>query len=66
MRVDDESGATGWAYLRFRELAYTDAELEAIGLRLRDLEGRDMERIRPYGTATSRTLPRAALAVSGA
>lgn len=31
VRVDDRSGCAGWAYIRFRELVYTDAELAEIG-----------------------------------
>ena len=37
VRVDDRSGDAGWAYLRFRELLYTDAELEAIAAELERL-----------------------------
>jgi len=34
VRVDDRSGDAGWAYLRFRELVYPDAELDAIAAEL--------------------------------
>ncbi|WP_411277356.1 DUF72 domain-containing protein [Gaiella sp.] len=34
VRVDDRSGAAGWAYLRFRELVYPDIELGAIATEL--------------------------------
>ena len=37
VRVDDRSGHAGWAYLRFRELRYDDAELEQIATRLRSV-----------------------------
>ena len=37
VRVDDRSGDAGWAYLRFRELLYTDAELEAVAAELEGL-----------------------------
>lgn len=43
VRVDDESGAAGWAYLRFRELTYTEAELVEISARLAALEARGIE-----------------------
>jgi uncharacterized protein YecE (DUF72 family) len=43
VRVGDEGGAAGWAYLRFRELAYAVAELDGIATRLRDLTGRGIE-----------------------
>ena len=42
VRVDDRSGEAGWAYLRFRELVYLDAELEAIAA--------DLERLASDGT----------------
>ncbi|MFN8223349.1 MAG: DUF72 domain-containing protein [Gaiellales bacterium] len=42
-RVDDESGRAGWAYLRFRELRYTDPELAAIRARLDLLDARGIE-----------------------
>ena len=34
VRVDDDSGQAGWAYLRYRELSYTDEELDEIAVRL--------------------------------
>ena len=37
VRVDDRSGRAGWAYLRFRELVYSDPELEAIAAELDSL-----------------------------
>lgn len=37
VRVGDRTGAAGWAYLRYRELRYSDAELEAIAADLRAL-----------------------------
>ena len=37
VRVDDRSGHTGWAYLRFRELAYDNAELGRIAAELEAL-----------------------------
>jgi uncharacterized protein YecE (DUF72 family) len=43
VRVGDEGAAAGWAYLRFRELAYGDAELDAIAARLAALARRGLE-----------------------
>lgn len=63
VRVDDESGAAGWAYLRFRELLYTDAELEKISSRLRDLEARDVETFAYFRHGDEPTAPHAALTV---
>jgi uncharacterized protein YecE (DUF72 family) len=37
VRVDDRGGDAGWVYLRFRELLYTDAELEAMAAELAGL-----------------------------
>lgn len=37
VRVGDTTGRAGWAYLRFRELHYTDDELERIAADLRPL-----------------------------
>ncbi len=37
VRVDDRAGHAGWAYLRFRELLYDDAELMRIAGELREL-----------------------------
>ena len=43
VRVDDRSGRGGWAYLRYRELQYGDAELSRIAIELADLEARGIE-----------------------
>ncbi len=43
VRVGDERGSAGWAYLRFRELAYTKTELDAIAARVRGLTERGVE-----------------------
>lgn len=43
VRVGDERGGAGWAYLRFRELAYGDRELDAIGAHVGGLVGRGVE-----------------------
>ena len=38
-RVDDRSGGAGWAYLRYRELSYSDAELTRSRAELLVLDG---------------------------
>jgi uncharacterized protein YecE (DUF72 family) len=43
VRVDDERGLAGWAYLRFRELTYTETELAAISGRLGALRADGVE-----------------------
>jgi uncharacterized protein YecE (DUF72 family) len=63
VRVDDESGAASWAYLRFRELAYTEVELEAIAVRLRGLEARDIETFAFFRHGDEPDAPRSAIAV---
>jgi uncharacterized protein YecE (DUF72 family) len=66
VRVDDESGAAGWAYLRFRELQHTAAELAAISSRLRGLEGRDIETFAYFRHSAEPTAPQEARAVDRA
>ncbi len=63
VRVDDRSGDAGWAYLRFRELRYTDAELEAMAAELEALarSGTDVLAYFRHGDAPD--APRAALRV---
>ena len=63
VRVDDRSGDAGWAYLRFRELRYTDAELEAMAAELEGLarSGTDVLAYFRHGDAPD--APRAALRV---
>jgi uncharacterized protein YecE (DUF72 family) len=43
VRVDATNADAGWAYLRFRELAYDDRSLEAIAARIRVVGGRCTE-----------------------
>ena len=43
VRVGDERGGPGWAYLRFRELTYSDRELDEIAARVADLTARGVE-----------------------
>jgi uncharacterized protein YecE (DUF72 family) len=43
VRVDDGSGAAGWAYLRYRELLYTETELDAIAAELSGLVASGVE-----------------------
>lgn len=43
VRVGDQGGDAGWAYLRCRELAYDEAELGAIAARVGSLVGRGVE-----------------------
>ena len=63
VRVDDRSGAAGWAYLRFRELVYGDAELETIAASLEAIasSGTDVLAFFRHGDAPD--APRAALQV---
>ena len=42
VRVDDRSGDAGWAYLRYRELVYSETELETIAA--------DLDRLASTGT----------------
>ena len=64
VRVDDESGAAGWAYLRFRELSYTDAELTAIRAQLAALRARDLETFAYFRHGDAPDAPRYALRTS--
>ena len=43
VRVGDTTGRAGWAYLRYRELRYADAELETIAAELGSLAGAGTE-----------------------
>ena len=66
VRVDDESGTAGWAYLRFRELRYDAVELAALTGRLRALVGRDTETFAFFRHGDEPDAPRHALALLGA
>jgi hypothetical protein len=43
VRVGDESGGAGWAYLRFRELEYADRELDGVAARVAGLTAQGVE-----------------------
>lgn len=64
VRVDDESGAAGWAYLRFRELAYGEHELDELARRLETLAARGVEAYGYFRHGDEPDAPRAALAVA--
>lgn len=63
VRVDDRSGHAGWVYLRFRELAYNDAELGTIAAALDSLatDGTDVLAYFRHGEVPD--APRAAMQV---
>lgn len=63
VRVDDESGLAGWAYLRFRELDYDDAERDEIAARLRALRERGVETLAYFRHGDEPSAPAAAAAV---
>jgi uncharacterized protein YecE (DUF72 family) len=63
VRVDDERGLAGWAYLRFRELVYDDRGLDAIGGRLQALAVRGVETLAYFRHGDEPDAPHAALAV---
>ncbi len=54
----------GWAYLRFRELAYDDQELDAIAGRLRALAARGVETFAYFRHGDEPHAPHAALTVN--
>lgn len=63
VRVDDTTGAAGWAYLRFRELAYDDTELASIAETLSDLSSRGVEALAFFRHGDAPTAPAAARTV---
>lgn len=63
VRVGDASGRAGWAYLRFRELVHTDAELAAIVGSLRALGDRGIETFAFFRHGDEPDAPREALRV---
>ena len=63
VRVDDRSGDAGWAYLRFRELLYTDAALGAIAAELEGLAQSGTEVLAYFRHGDAPNAPRAALRV---
>jgi uncharacterized protein YecE (DUF72 family) len=65
VRVDDRSGRAGWAYVRYRELAYDEAELERIAEELGALAARGIESYAYFRHGDEPDAPRAALGVRG-
>jgi uncharacterized protein YecE (DUF72 family) len=63
VRVDDRGGRAGWAYLRFRELVYADAELEAIAAELDALAKGSTDVLAFFRHGDAPDAPRAALQV---
>lgn len=60
VRIDDRSGDAGWAYLRFRELAYPDAELRAITAELEGLARNGTDVLAYFRHGDAPDAPRAA------
>jgi uncharacterized protein YecE (DUF72 family) len=65
VRVDDRSGPAGWAYLRYRELLYTDAELHGFATELTELHQRGIETFAFFRHGDEPHAPAAALRVIG-
>ena len=65
VRVGDVSGAAGWAYLRHRELLYSEDELDAITRELSELAGRGIETFAYFRHGDDPDAPAAALRVTG-
>jgi uncharacterized protein YecE (DUF72 family) len=63
VRVDDRSGDAGWAYLRYRELAYSETELEAIASDLDRLASTGTDVLAYFRHGDAPDAPRAALKV---
>lgn len=63
VRVGDASGRAGWAYLRLRELAYADAELDLLAAEIRALCDRGVETFAFFRHGDEPDAPRAALAI---
>jgi uncharacterized protein YecE (DUF72 family) len=64
VRVGDEGGLAGWAYLRFRELTYDEVELAAIVARVHDLTARGIETFAFFRHGDQPDAPRSALRVA--
>ncbi len=62
-RVGDMAGTAGWAYLRFRELSYSDAERAEIAARLAELAVRGIEAYGFFRHGDEPDAPHAALDV---
>src|SRR6478735_11710480 len=65
VRVDDRSGPAGWAYLRYRELLYTDAVLHGLATELTELAGRGIETFAYFRHGDDPDAPAAALRFVG-
>ena len=63
VRVGDVSGQAGWAYLRYRELRYSETELDAIAAELAELTSRGVETFAFFRHGDEPDAPAAALAV---
>jgi uncharacterized protein YecE (DUF72 family) len=63
-RVGDTEGRAGWAYLRFRELVYDDAELERIAAELDSLANTGVETVAFFRHGNAPDAPRAAMHVT--
>ena len=63
VRVDDRTGLAGWAYLRYRELLYTDAELDGFATELTELHQRGIETFAFFRHGDEPDAPAAALRV---
>ncbi len=63
-RVDDADAPVGWAYLRFRELRWTEGELDAIAARLQAIEASEVFAFFRHGETPD--APHAAVAVHNA
>ncbi len=66
VRVDDRSGHAGWVYVRFRELAYDDAELGTIATDLDALAMAGTDVLAYFRHGDTPAAPRAALRVVSA
>jgi uncharacterized protein YecE (DUF72 family) len=65
VRVGDASGRAGWAYLRYRELRYDDAQLEAIAAELGAIAARGVETLAYLRHGDAPDAPLAALRIAG-
>ncbi len=66
VRVDDRSGLAGWAYVRFRELAYDDGDLATIASELDALATDGTHAIAYFRHGDAPAAPQAALRVRAA
>jgi uncharacterized protein YecE (DUF72 family) len=64
VRVGDTEGPAGWAYLRFRDLLYDDAELSGIATELGALANDSVETFAFFRHGDAPDAPRAAMRVA--